>query len=107
LLPEKEDTVSEAGKGDDRDTIQEVGIAANELHALATEVRELLESGALAAHIEDVNDRVVGVVGQSTIYARSLADHVTWRMMQLLALVFVLVLVYRVIAVRFVAKRKQ
>jgi hypothetical protein len=90
---------------DYRDTIQEVTNAANELRALAAEVRELLEP--LPGHIAEVNNRVIGVVGQAGVQAHSLTDHIAWRMVQLIASVFVLALLYRLTAAYLVLKRQR
>lgn len=83
--------------------------AANELSSLTTEIRQLVESGHLTGHIEDVNGRVVGAVDRTALKAGSLTDHLSWRIAQLMLLFFGLALVYRFLAVRFdnLQKRKQ
>jgi methyl-accepting chemotaxis protein len=85
---------------DYRDVAQQVTDAANEIRALTAELQELIDSEALPAHIEDVNNRVIGAVDRTALQARSLTDHITWRMAQVLLLVFALALAYRLITGR-------
>ncbi len=92
---------------DYRDVAQQVTDAANETRALAVELRELIESEALPVHIKDVNNRIIGVVDRTGLQARTFTDHITWRMAQLAAFVFVLAMVYRFVVVRFIGGRQR
>jgi hypothetical protein len=105
--PEKKDDAPKTDIKDYRDTVQEVTNAAIEIKALTAEVRELIESKALPAHITEVNSRVVGVVDRTAVQARSLTDRIFWRLAQLSALIFVLVLLYRFVVVRFAGPRQR
>lgn len=77
---------------DYRDTAQTVTVAANELRTLMAEVREFAKSDELATCVFAVH---------------GLFDHVAWRVALLFLLVFVLALVYRIVVVRIVDKRKK
>jgi len=99
----KEDTSPKTDVNDYRDIIQQAIDAVNEIRVLTAEVRDLLESGTLAAHIKDVNS----LVDDSVVHARGLTDHAIWRMMQLIASVFVLALLYRLALGRFAVRRRE
>jgi hypothetical protein len=104
-MPRREKNTSSKTKITDyRDVAQEVTNAANEIRAVTAEVRELIESEALPANIEDVNNRVIGAVDRTALQARSFTDHITWRMAQVLLLVFALALAYRLITGRLFRK---
>jgi hypothetical protein len=105
--PEKKDDAPKTDIKDYRDTVQEVTNAAVEIKALTAQIRELIESKALPGHIEDVNNRVVGAVDRTAVQARGLTDRIFWRLAQLSALIFVLVLLYRFVVVRFAGARQR
>jgi hypothetical protein len=86
---------------------QEIAVAAEELQALVADTRGLLESETLAAQVEDVDDRVVAAIDRTAAEANDLTDHITWRLMQLAALVFVLALAYRFTSSLALGKRVQ
>jgi predicted RNA-binding protein with EMAP domain len=92
---------------DYRDAAQEITKAANEMRALTAEISELVESGAIAGHIEDANNRVIGIVGQTAVQAHNFSDHLTWRIVQLFLAAFVLALVYRFLTVRIPLSKGQ
>ncbi|MHC4299097.1 MAG: hypothetical protein ACYS7Y_17625 [Planctomycetota bacterium] len=73
-------------------TAETARIAVNDVRALVAEVRDLAESDELAAHASAI---------------QTLSAHVAWLVAILILLVFVLALVYRIIVVRIVGKRKQ
>ncbi|MHC4154122.1 MAG: hypothetical protein ACYST6_04235 [Planctomycetota bacterium] len=107
-MPRREKSTSSTTKITDyRDVAQQVTDAANEIRALIVELRELIESEALPVHIEDVNNRLIGAVDRTAVEARSLTDRITWRMAQLAAFVFVLVVLYRFVVVRLAARRAE
>ena len=76
---------------DYRDTAETVTMAADELTTLTAEVRELLESDALT---------------QYALAVERCTDHLAWRIVQLLLLVFVLALVYKIVVRRHSAFRR-
>jgi methyl-accepting chemotaxis protein len=96
-MPKKEPS-EKTSVSDYKDTAQEVTDAANELRALVTDVRGLLESETLSGHIEDVNNRVLGAIDQSAVNAQSVTDHIAWRIIQLAGAIFVMALLYRFIS---------
>ena len=77
---------------DYRDTAETARVAVNDVRALIVDVRELVESDELAAHV---------------VAIQSLSTHFTWQMVMLILFVFVLAIVYRIIVVRMVDKQKQ
>ncbi|MBW2173463.1 MAG: hypothetical protein JRF64_02225, partial [Deltaproteobacteria bacterium] len=103
----KRDPSSTNKVSDYRDAAQEITKAANEMRALTVEISDLVESRAIAAHIEDANNRVIGIVGQTAVRANNFSDHVTWRIAQLFLAAFVLALIYRFLAMRIPMYRKQ
>jgi len=76
---------------DYRDTVEAVAVTANELRTLTAEVREFVESDALTKY--------------SLAVERS-TNHLAWRIVQLLLLVFVLALVYKIVVRRNSAFRR-
>jgi len=103
----KKDPSSTNKVSDYKDAAQEITKAANELTALTIEISKLVESEAIAGHIEDANNRAIGIVDQTAVRANNFSDHVTWRMVQLLLAAFVLALIYRFLAIRFPLPKKQ
>ena len=104
--PEK-DSSSTNKVSDYRDAAQEITKAANETRALTIEISKLVESKAIAGHIEDANNRVIGIVDQAAIRANNTSDHVTWRIVQLSFVAFVLALIYRFLTVRVLPSKEQ
>ncbi|GAI88831.1 unnamed protein product, partial [marine sediment metagenome] len=76
---------------DYRDTAESVGKTVNEMRDLTTEIRKLLESEQLSEY---------------TFMPRKITNLLAWRLGQLIVLIFILVVVYRVVIVRFVNKRE-
>lgn len=91
---------------DYRTTADAMTVTATELRALAVEVRGILDSQRLSDQIHDVDGRVLGAVGQTAKQARDLSDHIAWRAVQLIVLVFVLLIAYRFLASRLPAKTR-
>jgi hypothetical protein len=77
---------------------------AQQLHALATEIHEIVESEQLGSRIADVNEKAVAVVSRTAAEAQRLADSLTWRVCGLVLLIFCLAVVYRFVAVRVLPK---
>jgi len=73
---------------------------AEQVRLLTQEVRALLESRQLAEQIRDVDDRVAGTVDRMSMRAEGVMDHLIWRTGQLAVFLFVLAIVYRVLATR-------
>jgi methyl-accepting chemotaxis protein len=84
-----------------------VTMTAGEMRQLLQELRELLDSDPLQANLTMVNQQVDEAVGRSGAELRTVVDHGAWRAAQLLALGFVLLVVYRVIAVRLIGGRSD
>jgi hypothetical protein len=78
---------------------------AQQLHALATEIHEIVESEQLSGRIADVNDKALAVVSRSAAEAQRLANVLTWRLGGLILFSFGLALVYRMVAVHIAAKK--
>jgi methyl-accepting chemotaxis protein len=91
---------------DYRDTANALTITAQQLQALTAEVRATIDSRGLTDRIRDVDGRVLGVVDYTSTRARSLTDHIAWRVAQLIALVFVLAIAYRIISHRWTGKTR-
>jgi len=103
----KKDTSSTNNISDYRDTAQEITKAANEIKAMTMEISKLVESKAITGHIEDANNRVIGIVGQTAVQANNLCDHITLRIIQVLFAAFVLALIYRILTVRILRPKEQ
>ena len=85
-------TKSSFSINDYRDTAESVGKTVNEMRDLTAEVSKLLESEQLSEY---------------TLMPRKLTNLLAWRLGQLISLIFILAVVYRVVIVRFVSKPKQ
>ncbi|MHC4521773.1 MAG: hypothetical protein ACYTAS_24535 [Planctomycetota bacterium] len=96
---------SSATTTDYEGTVEEVATAASELTVLTGQVRELLESEALAGHIRDVNDSAGGIVDRTAIRASGLVDHITWRLILLAAAVLTMALIYRYVSTSLLVKK--
>ena len=79
-----------------------VTLTAGEVRELLRELRGLLESDPLEAELTMVSRQVDEAVDRSGAELRAVLDHGAWRAAQLLALWFVLLLVYRAITVRLI-----
>ncbi|MHC4751373.1 MAG: hypothetical protein ACYTFW_16060 [Planctomycetota bacterium] len=77
---------------DYRDTAETVAVTVNELRTLIADVREFVASDDLAG---------------SSFAAQQWTNHLAWRIGQLLFLVFVLALVYKIVVIRIVVKKKS
>ncbi|UCG34215.1 MAG: hypothetical protein JSU68_06180 [Phycisphaerales bacterium] len=82
-------------------------LTAGEVRELLRELRELLESEPLEAELTMVSQQVDDAVGRSGAELRAVVDHGAWRAAQLLALWFVLLLVYRAVTVRLIGRRAE
>ena len=84
--PRKDATKNTTFKINDyRDTVESVTVAANDLRTLTAEIREFVESDALTKYSSGIE---------------RFTNHLTWRIAQLLLLVFVLALVYKLVVRR-------
>ena len=93
LKPARKDPNSKASFNinDYRDTAETVTVAANDLRTLTAEVREFVESDALTKY---------------SLAVERCTNHLAWRIVQLLLLIFVLALVYKIVVRRNSAFRK-
>jgi hypothetical protein len=85
-------TKSSFSINDYRDTAESVGKTVNEMRDLTAEVRKLLESEQLSEY---------------TFMPRRITNLMAWRLGQLISLIFILAVIYRVVIVRYVNKPKQ
>jgi hypothetical protein len=92
LKPAKKEPSSKASFkiSDYRETADAVTVTAHELSALLAEFREFVTSNDLA---------------DGSFAAQKWTNHLVWRTVQLVLIIFVLALVYRMVVVRFVDKR--
>ena len=85
---------------DYRQTADSLTNAASELRQLTTEIQLILDSQQLPDRIEDLDTRIQAAVDQATKEAFGLTDHIAWRLIQIVALIFVLAAVYRLVIAR-------
>lgn len=83
-----------------------VTAATEELRALLREVRDFIDGPTTDQRLERVDALTARTLASSAAEARRVIDHATWRGVQLVGLVFVLALVYRVI-MRVTARRPK
>jgi len=81
---------------DYRQTAESITAATVELRGLLDELRQFTGSDDLRGTLGEVGGRVDETLAQSALAARAVTDHIAWRLLQLIVLVFVLVVVYRV-----------
>lgn len=86
-------------------TMEAATETAQQLHTLATEIREIVESEQLGGRIADVNDKAIALVGKTATEAQKLVGCLTWRVGGLILLVFVSALAYRIIVDRVLSKK--
>ena len=93
LKPARKDPNSKSSFNinDYRDTAETVTMAANELRTLTVEVREFVESDAVTKY---------------ALAVERCTNHLAWRIVQLLLLIFVLALVYKIVVRRHSAFRR-
>jgi len=93
LKPARKDPNSKSSFNinDYRDTAETVTMAADELRTLTAEVREFAESDALTKY---------------ALAVERCTNHIAWRIVQLLLLIFVLALVYKIVVRRHSAFRR-
>ena len=103
----KKDPSSTNKVSDYRDAAQEITKAANEMRALTLEISKLVESKAITGHIEDANNRAIGILDQTAVRANNLSDHITLRIIQLLFVAFVLAIIYRFLTIRILRLKEQ
>jgi hypothetical protein len=89
---------------DYRRTAETLTVTATELRLFAEEARKFVDSPQLAERIQDMDGRMIGAVHFTAAQAHGLTDHIAWRCVQLILLIFVLALVYRVLARRGLKK---
>ncbi len=82
-------------KPDFEQTVRTLGDTAVELRRLAEQIRLLIESPQLSAHIREVDARLLGAVGATAEQARGVTDHAVGRLAWLIVLAFVLAAAYR------------
>jgi hypothetical protein len=99
-----DDSSAAAYLDDYRRTAETLTATATELRLFTEEARKLIESPQLAEQIRDVDTRMVGAVNLTAQQAQGLTDHIAWRSMQLILLIFVLALVYRALSRRLFKK---
>ncbi|UCF34829.1 MAG: hypothetical protein JSV78_05895 [Phycisphaerales bacterium] len=80
--------------------------STEELRTLLAEIRDFLDSDTIEKDLSHVDSLTASALGQTATEARVLVDHFTWRVIQVCAAIFVLALVYRFVAGRFIAKRE-
>ncbi|MCP4260877.1 MAG: hypothetical protein GY774_25715 [Planctomycetes bacterium] len=93
LKPAKKEPSSKApfNINDYRDTAEAVAVTAKELSTLMAEFREFVRSDDLDG---------------SSFAAQKWTNHLTWRILQIVLIIFVLAIVYRIVAVRIIDNRK-
>ena len=84
-------TKSSFSINDYRDTAESVGKTVNEMRDLTAEIRKLIESEQLSEY---------------TFMPRKITNLLAWRLGQLISLIFILAVMYRVVIIRFVNKPK-
>jgi len=89
---------------DYQETIRGVTNATNELQALVGDVRDLLESEALTARIDEWNGCVAAAVDRSATQVHGLTDHIAWRLIQLVAVIPAAALACRFVSLHFLTK---
>jgi hypothetical protein len=81
--------------GEVRRTSETLTATATELRLFAEEARKFVDSPELTERIHDVDGRMTGAVNLTAAQAHALTDHIAWRCVQLIVLIFVLAMVYR------------
>jgi hypothetical protein len=79
-----------------------LGETTEKLQGLLAELRELLASGSISDEMDGVNTQLGQTLDLTSGRVEYLIDHAAWRAAQLVALLFVLLLVYRLLTVRAV-----
>lgn len=101
-------TTAEAGKPFDPDDYTRMadafGASAVELRHLSDEIRGLTGDPALERRLADIEKRTQDVIASGQVVGKEVADHMAWRGVELILLVFVLAAVYRLVLVRAVAR---
>jgi len=91
-------------RADFEQTVRTLGNTAVELQRLAEQIRLLIESPQLTAHIQEVDSRLLGAVGATAEQARGLTDHAVGRLAGLIVLTFILAAAYRATTQRWLAR---
>lgn len=91
---------------DYQETIQDVTKATSELQVLIADVRDLIQSEALTARINEVNGCAEAVIDRSATQAHGLADHITWQLMQLAGVITLLALMFRFVSAHLLRRLK-
>ena len=76
---------------------REIGVASGELRGAASEILAVVESGGLDGKLLQVSD----AVERAEVSAQAIVDAAAWRVLQLLLVAFALLVLYRLVAARF------
>ena len=87
-----------------KETLEAATATAEELRALAVEIRGTVESQILGSRIDDVNETAAGIVRLTATEAKMLINTVTWRLVGVSFLVCLLAVVYRFLTRSLVAR---
>lgn len=82
-----------------------VEAAAKELRALAGEVDTVAQSEAFNRRLDDLDARLNRLLAETESKTAAVTDHAAWRLVQLAGVIFVLAVVYRWLARRFLPDR--
>jgi hypothetical protein len=83
-----------------RQAADSIAVAADELRAGIIELRGMLESPALGTGADALGKEASDLLKETDAATRGLVDHIAWRVGQLLAVFFALLLGYRFLATR-------
>ncbi len=89
---------------DYRKTADAMTAMAAEVRQVTEQIRQMIQTQELTRQISDVDTRVRGTIDQTGGAARSLADHVAWRGLQLILAIFAMAIVYKLLSVRLTPK---
>jgi hypothetical protein len=71
--------------------------SAEEIRGLLSDVGTFVENTTTQRRLEGIDALAASAIGPAATQARSIVDHIAWRIVQLCALVFVLAVVYRLV----------
>lgn len=86
---------------DYRRTAEALTVTAKELQKLAGDLEKLGKSDDLTQNVEKLSKQVQALLAQSSETAQGVTDHAAWRGVQIVALIFALLIVYRLVAGRY------
>ena len=97
-------TTAEAGKAFDPNDYTRMadafGASARELRNLSDEIRGLTRDPALDQRLADIESRLREVIQSGQATGRLVTDHLAWRLLELIGVIFVLAVIYRLVIVR-------